>query len=192
MRRRYVPGAGVDETLVSYENYGTSNEWLIADRQGSVIAAANAGGLNIYRYGPYGEPGGEGWSGTRIRYTGQIALPEAGLYHYKARVYDPLLGRFLQTDPVVIRQDSTCMRTWRMIHLTQMIRWARVAKIMKTLSRIRINASAIGTMPRRPRARDKRVLPLAVRLRSKHTTRLSEAENTQLILKQCKCSEQST
>lgn len=27
-------------------------------------------------------------------------LPEARLYHYKARVYDPVLGRFLQTDPV--------------------------------------------------------------------------------------------
>jgi RHS repeat-associated protein len=27
-------------------------------------------------------------------------IPEAGLYYYKARVYDPMYGRFLQTDPV--------------------------------------------------------------------------------------------
>jgi RHS repeat-associated protein len=27
-------------------------------------------------------------------------LAEAGLYHYKARLYDPGLGRFLQTDPI--------------------------------------------------------------------------------------------
>jgi RHS repeat-associated protein len=33
-------------------------------------------------------------------YTGQIFLPELGLYHYKARLYSPTLGRFLQTDPI--------------------------------------------------------------------------------------------
>jgi RHS repeat-associated protein len=36
----------------------------------------------------------------RFQYTGQAWLPELGLYHYKARVYSPGLGRFLQTDPV--------------------------------------------------------------------------------------------
>jgi RHS repeat-associated protein len=36
----------------------------------------------------------------RFRYTGQIWIPELGLYHYKARAYSPTLGRFLQTDPV--------------------------------------------------------------------------------------------
>ena len=36
----------------------------------------------------------------RFQYTGQIAIPELGLYHYKAWVYSPTLGRFLQTDPI--------------------------------------------------------------------------------------------
>ena len=39
-------------------------------------------------------------AGSRFRYTGQMALPEAQLYHYRARAYDPLKGRFLQTDPI--------------------------------------------------------------------------------------------
>ncbi len=36
----------------------------------------------------------------RFRYTGQIFIPEIGLYHYKARAYSPGLGRFMQTDPI--------------------------------------------------------------------------------------------
>jgi RHS repeat-associated protein len=38
--------------------------------------------------------------GGRFQYTGQAWLPELKLYHYKARVYSPQLGRFLQTDPI--------------------------------------------------------------------------------------------
>jgi RHS repeat-associated protein len=36
----------------------------------------------------------------RFGYTGQAWIPEIGMYHYKARIYSPTLGRFLQTDPV--------------------------------------------------------------------------------------------
>jgi RHS repeat-associated protein len=27
-------------------------------------------------------------------------VPELGLYYYKARMYSPTLGRFMQTDPI--------------------------------------------------------------------------------------------
>jgi RHS repeat-associated protein len=36
----------------------------------------------------------------RFQYTGQAWIPELGMYHYKARIYSPTLGRFLQTDPI--------------------------------------------------------------------------------------------
>ena len=69
-----------------------------------MIAWSNSSGVGtLYTYGPYGEP--SVWTGSRFKYTGQIALPEASLYHYKARVYDPGLGRFLQTDPVGYQDD---------------------------------------------------------------------------------------
>ncbi|KRA62341.1 hypothetical protein ASD79_22350 [Caulobacter sp. Root655] len=98
--RRYVHGAGVDDPLVWYE--GGARRWLHADRQGSIIAWSDASGISqsTYTYGPYGEPGDNWAAGSRFRYTGQIALPELKVYHYKARVYDPMRGWFLQTDPI--------------------------------------------------------------------------------------------
>lgn len=96
MLQRYVHGDRVDEPLVWYQ--GSARNWLHADRQGSIVAVSDANGdVTPYTYDAYGVP--DDWGGVRFRYTGQIALHEAELYHYKARVYDPQLGRFLQTDP---------------------------------------------------------------------------------------------
>jgi len=99
--RRYVHGAGSDDPLVWFEGSGTgSPSYLLADERGSVIAETNASGTvtTTHQYGPYGEPVNS--SASRFRYTGQILLPGTELYHYKARVYHPKLGRFLQTDPL--------------------------------------------------------------------------------------------
>jgi RHS repeat-associated protein len=103
---RYVPGPGTDEPLVWYPGSGTaSKNWLYADHQGSIVAQATTSGAlgQTYVYDPYGTP--LAWGGSRYAYTGQIALPEAQLYHYKARAYDPTVGRFLQTDPVGYKDD---------------------------------------------------------------------------------------
>jgi len=102
--RRYAHGPGVDEPLIWYEGSATNagQNWLIADRQGSIVATTNASGTaTTYAYDPYGIP--REWAGPRFRYTGQAILPELQLYHYKARVYDPNLGRFLQTDRLGMR-----------------------------------------------------------------------------------------
>ena len=101
--RRYFHGEGVDSPDIWVEGptvTATNANFLVKDRQGSVIAAVNSAGLQtaVYKYGPYGEP--DSWGGSRFRYTGQIEIPELALYHYKARVYDPVAGRFLQTDPI--------------------------------------------------------------------------------------------
>ncbi|UPT63820.1 MAG: RHS repeat-associated core domain-containing protein [Hyphomonadaceae bacterium JAD_PAG50586_4] len=109
--RRYVFGPGIDEPVVWYEGAGsTDRRYLIADNQSSIIATSGAATAR-YRYGPYGET--DSWSGSRFRYTGQTILdPDLGtatpiaLYHYRARVYDPLTGRFLQTDPLGYADDQ--------------------------------------------------------------------------------------
>jgi RHS repeat-associated protein len=60
-------------------------------------------GISINRYDEYGQPSGTNLG--RFQYTGQAWMPERGLYYYKARFYDPRLGRFLQTDPVGYKDD---------------------------------------------------------------------------------------
>ncbi len=79
---------------------GTTLRQLLADHQGSIIATAQHGWKRdrINTYDEYGIPG----SGNigRFQYTGQAWIPELGMYHYKARMYSPRLGRFLQTDPI--------------------------------------------------------------------------------------------
>jgi RHS repeat-associated protein len=55
-------------------------------------------------YDEYGIPGSS--NAGRFQYTGQVWLPEVGLYYYKARFYSPTMGRFLQTDPIGYADNS--------------------------------------------------------------------------------------
>jgi RHS repeat-associated protein len=103
MLRRYVHGAAVDDPLVTYEGAGiaaTAIRRLRTNHQGSIVAVTdNAGAaLTINRYDEWGIPAATNQG--RFQYTGQAWLPELGLYYYKARIYSPTLGRFMQTDPI--------------------------------------------------------------------------------------------
>ena len=95
--KRYVHGPGVDEPLVSCDGAGTNAcSSLSADERGSVVKATDGGADPVARFDDYGR----GTPISRFGFTGQAWLPEAGVYHYKARAYSPVLGRFLQTDPI--------------------------------------------------------------------------------------------
>jgi RHS repeat-associated protein len=98
--RRFVHGPGVDEPIVWYEGSGTSaRRWLHTDERGSIVATSDGSGtaIALNTYSAYGET--DMSVGAPFKYTGQLALPDLGLYYYKARFYAPTLGRFLQTDP---------------------------------------------------------------------------------------------
>ena len=104
MLRRYVHSDGEDDPLVWYEGATTASpRYLYADHQGSVVGVADANGniVRINAYDEYGIPkaGNDVATSGRFQYTGQAWIPELGMYHYKARIYSPTLGRFLQTDP---------------------------------------------------------------------------------------------
>ena len=103
VQRQYVHGPGVDNPIAWYEG-GTINSstrrFLMADERGSVVSITDSAGatININAYDEYGipAPGNVG----RFGYTGQTWLPEVGMWYYKARMYSPTLGRFMQTDPI--------------------------------------------------------------------------------------------
>ena len=93
--------AGVRSFIVAPPVSASTRRSLHADHQGSIVAISTGSGgtlLTANTYDAYGVPGAN--NAGRFAYTGQLALAELGLYHYKARAYDPRLGRFLQTDPV--------------------------------------------------------------------------------------------
>jgi len=107
LTNRYVHGSNLaaDDPLVWYVGAGlTTKRFLHTDHLGSIVAATNpsaAPGLNSYD--EYGVPGSTNVG--RFQYTGQIWLSElgggpCGLDYYKARIYSPCGGRFLQTDPI--------------------------------------------------------------------------------------------
>lgn len=104
LQKRYVYSSGqglVPDIVYSGSAVGDSNRsYLHTDHQGSVMAQSNNDGAasSLNTYDAYGIPGSN--NSGRFGYTGQMYLKELGLYHYKARIYSPTLGRFLQTDPV--------------------------------------------------------------------------------------------
>lgn len=104
---RYVHGlSGGDDPLVSYDGSSASiynAQFLFADLRGSIIHTTDRTGNNdtVNTYDEYGVPG-DGNTG-RFGYTGQTWVPELGMWHYKARLYAPALGRFMQTDPIGYR-----------------------------------------------------------------------------------------
>ncbi len=105
MLRRYVHGAaeGIDDPLVWFEGASVADSarrYLFADERGSIVAVTDGNGnaLAINSYDEYGIPAATNQG--RFQYTGQAWVPELGMFYYKARMYSPTLGRFMQTDPI--------------------------------------------------------------------------------------------
>ena len=102
LANRFVHGPRMNEILAGFSTAGPTpaNYWS-EDERGSLVAITNGStgattGINTYD--EYGVPA----SGNlgRYQYTGQLWLPDFGSYHYRARAYQPGIGRFLQTDPI--------------------------------------------------------------------------------------------
>jgi len=73
------------------------------DGLGSVVALSDSNGdsCQSYEYSAYGQVAASDPNHTNpYMFTGRRFDIETGLYYYRARYYNPHIGRFMQTDPV--------------------------------------------------------------------------------------------
>ena len=99
----YAFGAGPNDALTQLNVAASTRMTYIPDLLGSVIGALDSGTGAITKtgYQPYGE---SPFTAGTFRYTGaRIDAETNGLYDFRARMYSPVLGRFLQADPIGVR-----------------------------------------------------------------------------------------
>ena len=126
-----VSGIGIDTPSVNSEDAGSQNGYtgyssypgtpvegfyffhtdhldsvsMITSAKGEMVAGVDIdSGKSVVSYRPYGEIDRTNSGGPdifRYKSTGQEEDRETGLYYYKARYYDPKIGRFLEPDTEV-------------------------------------------------------------------------------------------
>ncbi|PZR73710.1 MAG: hypothetical protein DLM73_10150 [Chthoniobacterales bacterium] len=106
-----IYGLGTDDILLRYDNHFGYLRYHL-DRNGNVafLLDIDGDGIEKYTYDAFGEPTVTDWNGAnprpyswygnRFMFTGREYFPELGLYDYRNRFYHPILGRFLQGDPI--------------------------------------------------------------------------------------------
>ncbi|WP_165780475.1 RHS repeat-associated core domain-containing protein [Leptospira haakeii] len=88
---------------------------MVSNGEGGVMTGGDLGGASLISYKPYGEIDRTNSSGPdifRYKYTGQQEDRESSLYYYKARFFDPKIGRFLQPDSVIASAKSQGMNRY--------------------------------------------------------------------------------
>ena len=95
----FMTGHGLDEWLGRIEASGTSS--FLTDGLGSTVALtdSSAGLIAQYTYEPFGDTRVQGSASNAAKFTGRDQDPTA-LYYYRARYYDPKIGRFISEDPI--------------------------------------------------------------------------------------------
>jgi RHS repeat-associated protein len=98
-------GPGIDEVLAK-EYVGGATYFTHADGLGSLVKSTDASGAVVFtrRYDAFGnlELGAQA---GEFAFTGREWDPETGLYYYRARYYDPKIGRLISEDPIGFSAD---------------------------------------------------------------------------------------
>lgn len=104
----YFRGVATDEIVNGYLYDGAgkgTNVTFHHDALTNVVGLSSADGkvLETTQYGAFGDELADDLNAVfptnDLKYTGRAASPDTGLYYYRARYYDPSLGRFISEDP---------------------------------------------------------------------------------------------
>ena len=104
LQATYVHGPGIDEPLQLKKDGVTY--YYQRDGLGSITSISDGAGdkVKTYQYDSFGNIINEtGTVENPYAYTGRERDAETGLYYYRARYYDPQIGRFITEDPTGVR-----------------------------------------------------------------------------------------
>ena len=95
-------GLGLDQHFGRINSGGVTS--FLTDDQGSTLELTNSSAATsaTYAYGPYGNASASGSDSTPFQYTGRENDGATNLYYYRARYYNPTIGRFISSDPLVL------------------------------------------------------------------------------------------
>jgi RHS repeat-associated protein len=105
----YLYGLNIDQVLA--QDAPTGMVWSLADRLGTVDLLTDASGNVVDRrtFDSFGRLLNESNPNVKFRYgyTGREEDKESGLDYYRARYYDPNVGRFISVDPIGFEAGDT-------------------------------------------------------------------------------------
>jgi len=105
LKASYLRGVIVDEIINGFEKDGSGkliNRSFHHDQVNSVVVVTDHTGIaaQTNQYGVFGESlSTTGADTNQLKYTGRES-DGGGLYYYRARYYDSVVGRFLSEDPI--------------------------------------------------------------------------------------------
>jgi len=103
---RYLYGDRTDELLARYQP-ASGTAWYLTDTLGTVRDLVDESGdlLNHIDYDSFGQiiAQSNASESDRFTYTAREFDSEIDLYYYRARFYDPAIGRFVSQDPIGFR-----------------------------------------------------------------------------------------
>ena len=110
--RKFIYGPGIDEPICMIDVDGGDKVYYYHfDGLGSVVALSDVNNVIVerYSYDVFGAPTiydvnnsqiSQSVIGNPYMFTARSIDHETGLYYYRARMYNSVIGRFLQTDPI--------------------------------------------------------------------------------------------
>ena len=112
LKERHYISAGSSTAVLTRDDAGQKLAYVLSEALGSTDVIVDGDGIERRSFDAFGARRNPQWgepaSGslnkspvTPMGYTGHESDDELGLVNMKGRIYDPKVGRFLQTDPIV-------------------------------------------------------------------------------------------